>query len=764
MPSPVTSASSSGVITYHTRINSLPPSSTSQYRVVDDGNASPRFFRSSLYNLPVSSDLLKSSNLPFGAVLHPLAEPAPGEQPVPLVDLRPYGPLRCRRCKGYLCPFDKFINGGRHYSCSICGQKNDVPEEYFSPLQPNGLRHDVAVRPELSRGTVDFVAPKEYSLRPCLSMRWLFVLDVSAGAVQAGVVRAFVHAVKVTLKALPENCPYKFGFITYDRTIHFYNLNAALQKPQMLVVPDTEDVFPPISIEDNILVNYRESQSVIDTFLDQLSTMFDGQRVSHSCGGSAAAAAYVTLKDTGGKAIMMQSSLPSVGRGLLKPQLDSKVIGTDDERKLYQPKNNFYGELGESCGKAQVGIDMFLFGTAHLEVATLSELCCPTGGQIYHFPNFTGTEVTRFAGELYRNITRQTAYECVMKVRAGDGLNVKSHEGNFRLVYNTDMEFAVLDADKSVTVTFDHMENLNEKEETVIQFALLYTTSYGERRIRVCTISLHSSSVLSHIYKGGDVDVITNLLVRQVSAETFKRNFTEVRRSLVDRCTKILFAYRKFCSSAQNTTGQLILPESLKLLPVYVLATLKNPMLRSGSSISVDRRMILRHMLKSQPLHAFMSYIHPRLIALHMLNEKSGLKDEQGTVQLPPSVRLMKKSIEKNGAYIADNGVHIIVWVGSNLSPDFFEQVFGVASFTALDSGRAAFQPGTANNLAQQVRGIIQELQRRSVSHPSVVIVKEGELMEGQLANMLIEEKIGDAPTYVDFLCHIHKQIQNMMK
>lgn len=39
---------------------------------------------------------------------------------------------------------------------------NDVPIEYFSPLDHEGVRQDIASRPELNGGSVEYIAPKEY--------------------------------------------------------------------------------------------------------------------------------------------------------------------------------------------------------------------------------------------------------------------------------------------------------------------------------------------------------------------------------------------------------------------------------------------------------------------------------------------------------------------------------------------------------------------------------------------------------------------------
>lgn len=64
-----------------------------------------------------------------------------------------------------------------------------VPVEYFSPLDENGRRRDADERPELSCGSVEFVAPTEYMVRPPMPPVYFFLIDVSLSAVKSGMVK-----------------------------------------------------------------------------------------------------------------------------------------------------------------------------------------------------------------------------------------------------------------------------------------------------------------------------------------------------------------------------------------------------------------------------------------------------------------------------------------------------------------------------------------------------------------------------------------------
>jgi protein transport protein SEC24 len=120
--------------------------------------------RATANSLPISDDLMKTAGFPLGLVLQPLAELDPRENPIQVVDCGENGPIRCARCKAYINPYFLFTDGGRKFVCNLCTFENIVPTEYFSNLDMNGRRLDVQQRPELSCGSVEFVASKVFKL------------------------------------------------------------------------------------------------------------------------------------------------------------------------------------------------------------------------------------------------------------------------------------------------------------------------------------------------------------------------------------------------------------------------------------------------------------------------------------------------------------------------------------------------------------------------------------------------------------------------
>merc|ERR1719282_2174805 len=61
----------------------VPPLVTTPFTTVDQGNSGPGLVRATMYSVPDSPDMKKQTSVPLGLVMSPLAEPKPGEYPVP---------------------------------------------------------------------------------------------------------------------------------------------------------------------------------------------------------------------------------------------------------------------------------------------------------------------------------------------------------------------------------------------------------------------------------------------------------------------------------------------------------------------------------------------------------------------------------------------------------------------------------------------------------------------------------------------------------
>ena len=58
--------------------------------------------------------IYQSTGVPFGLVISPMAKVAKDEIEPPMTDFGPAGPVRCIRCKAYMCSLMQFIDGGRY--------------------------------------------------------------------------------------------------------------------------------------------------------------------------------------------------------------------------------------------------------------------------------------------------------------------------------------------------------------------------------------------------------------------------------------------------------------------------------------------------------------------------------------------------------------------------------------------------------------------------------------------------------------------------
>ncbi|ORZ40436.1 hypothetical protein BCR44DRAFT_1174498 [Catenaria anguillulae PL171] len=690
-------------------------------------NCSPTFQRCTMNVIPQTAALLAKSRVPLALYLAPYRDPEPGEPEIPVINTSTI--VRCRRCRTYINPYVQFLDRGQRWKCNMCYFPNDVPDAFdFDAASQSYI--DRWQRPELNHAVVEFIAPTEYMLRPPQPPVFLFVIDVSYAAVQTGMVHTVVQVIKDSLDTLPNaDKRTRVGLITVDSSLHFYALSATNPEPQMLVVSDLEEVFLPLP--DDLLVNLSECKEALLTLLDRLPGLHQSTQDPSNALGAALDAAQQLVSPYGGKIVVCQSTIPNVQKGALKPR-DEKPGKLDSA--VLQSANPFYKTYAVDCSRAHVSVDMFLFPQGNVDVATLAAAPRFTGGNVYMYPGFHASrapDVDKVRNELAHVLSRPLALETVLRVRASKGLRMSAYHGNF-FVRSTDLlALPNVNPDNTYAVEVAIDENI-QSSVACFQTALLHTTAFGERRIRVITMALPVTSELRDVMHSVDTGAVINVLARKAIERVLEAKFEDARDAIINKIVDVLGTYKTTLgANAHAAAAQLMAPENLKLLPLLALGLSKHPALRCHAGIPADLRAYYMEYLRVATVEGTLLGAHPTFYPLHrILTEAPDVGTVvDGAVLMPPyPLPITSERLERNGMYLMYDGVGMYLWVSRACDPALIQCVLGASSYEALQAG-ALVLPSTGHVYNERVANIVGKLRQRATKisslYPTLFLVKE---------------------------------------
>lgn len=338
-----------------------------------------------------------------------------------------------------------------------------------------------------------------------------------------------------------------------------------------------------------------------------------------------------------------------------------------------------------------------------------------------------------------------------MRVRCSAGLRAMDYFGAFHMANSQDVELAGVDSDSSVTVRIKHDDKLPDNTDVHFQIALLYTTSTGSRRIRVHTLTLRCTKDLAEIFRGADMDALLAVMAKFGARDAFSMPLAAVRDKLTAMTCGILACYRKHCTSANSGSGQLILPESLKLLPAYICSVLRNIAFRAGGDVGSDERSHALLLLQALSARETVPYFYPRMVSAHDVVE--------GEHGVPASIRPSLARLKDHGAYLLENGQEMLLWVGRAVAVPWVQHVLGAASFQSIDAQMTGL-PALDHPLSRRVRDIVSEMRTSRNHYMKLWVVRQKDPSETLFVRHLVEDKFNDHMSYVDFLCHVHREVQ----
>lgn len=714
-------------------------------------NCNPEVFRCTLNAIPQTPALLNKARLPLGILIHPFKDLSQ----LPVIQSSVI--VRCRSCRTYINPFVTFVDQ-RRWKCNLCFRVNELPDEFsFDPVTKT--YGDPQRRPEIRSATIEFIAPSEYMLRPPQPAVYLFLLDVSYNAVETGYLRLFTQILAEELERLPGDARTQIGFLCYDSSLYFFNLAEGLSQPQMMVVPDLEDVFLPCP--DNLLVNLHESKDMVTELLGQLPGLFADSTETGSALGTALQAAFKLMTATGGRITVLQSTLPTVGPGALEAREAASQAASLNTSYL-GPATDFYKKLALDCSAQQIAVDLFLLNGQYADIASVSCISKYSAGSVQYYPSFHTAKnpgmSDKFETDLRRYLTRKIGFESVMRIRCTRGLSIHTFHGNF-FVRSTDLlSLPNVSPDAGFGMQMSIEDNLTESSNVCFQAALLYTSSKGERRIRVHTLCVPITNQLSDVFANADQQAIASLLAKMAVDRTISSSLEDARDAMMNACLDMMSAYAAQVPASQRV-GALVAPFTLRLIPLYTLAMLKSDAFRLSANVRLDGRVFAHQLAKTLPTSYLLQSYYPHLYPVHALNDENVIQRGKETIPKAPLLQLSSANVDRHGVYLMDQGEHMYMMVGGAVSDAFCRDVFDVPNFMSIPEGITDL-PELENPTSDRLRCFVNYLMDARPGGVTFLVLREDSKMRQHFFKYMVEDRTESSMSYYEFLQFLQQKVK----
>nr|XP_020444135.1 protein transport protein Sec24C-like isoform X2 [Monopterus albus] len=727
----------------------LPPLATTSCIIEDRGNVSPSIIRCTSYCVPCEGQIALLSRLPLGALVTPLARQNAGEKPLP-VCREPEYVVGCGQCGASMCPVMGWQDCGQRFSCPFCGKLSEVSWQHYQPTRGvEGVRVDKDKKPELSMGSYEILNSQKGE-----PAALLLAIDVSASALRGRCMEFVTQQIHALLTSLNREdvdalSDVRVGLITYDSRIHVYDLSPALSRPHMLVITETDELQLPV--REGLLVSLKDCVDSINSVLQLLPqfspTCDDPSGVSMELPVRAGLAVLQALSCPGKLLIFHMTPLIEMG----DTNSSSGFFGSNKPKSIFQPSEVAIS-LAKECVRQGCGVHLFALSQQDVGGAWPGHIPYLTGGALHTYSHLQGElDRERFSTDLKRTVKTETGYKAELRIFVSKDLRVSGCYGLFVPGPNPSLvTMATLDGWTTLAVELAHTRPLDETRGVAVQVVLSYSTQTGDRRTRVHTLTLQCSHRLQETFRHYQAQTLLAFYCKKMYCAVLERPLQELREELQTDLTEALASYRKHCCSASVSAGQLVLPQHLRALPVYINSLRKSEVLLPGLRSSVHQRLQQRCQVLSMDTCCTATHFYPQLLPLPLSVDSSNLPNPE------EALRCCGASLDPRGLYLVHAPLTLLLWVGTRVPTSSLVELFNTSCFSSLSSGETKLLV-LENPLSISVRSLINTLNSQVPCARKLWVVKEGDTCEEALQRHLVEDKSPNGgASYTDFLYHLH--------
>lgn len=662
-------------------------------------------YRSTINAIPRDQSKLKSSSIPF--FFNITFQKENTFAPVVTESL-----VRCGKCKAYLNPYVEIIMPGYKWKCNLCETINEtsIPfqmkerrscENSSDPIVNSQFNKAYFVREELRNDVYELEAPDSFNVATPDPPVICFVVDVSLESTRLAILPSVLHCIREVLRNINYDKRTKVSFIFFNEAAYVLNNNG------MVSVINGE---VPLILCDKIFfsIDPEGSNSVHSIEYEKVEKYFEDKKSPHSNYLLAVKIAIQAFRSA--SLFSFISTAPNY--------LESKI----EPSPSLVCKNNEYKTVSESLVRKNICSNLFIMARTSVEFSSLKMLSQYTGGQVFHYPNYDGTDAvstSRLFCDFSEYFGQEVGFGAICRVRANDGIVLKSVYGSF-FQKAADL-LAYSSFNPAHTLNFSIQMYNDVKNALFLQVAMVRVTKSGMKLIRVVNICI--PVVHMPFYESCDAHAIAHCLALESFYYESKKKQAG-KEHLESRITAIW-------KEIKSEHGRI--PDCLHNLPSCIVSLMKGIPLRPDLSTPADFRGFYMYMLSNTSPKIVDLIIYPLLLNLA----------SESVVPLPLSLC----SIDQKSILVLDTGVNLFFYVGKDCDPELVFTLFENAK-----SGPFVFSPPD-NEFSRYVSELVVFLLDDRVVKPRFILAngKETNVHNDIFFSYMYDDRMYQVPSVNEF-------------
>jgi len=376
--------------------------------------------------------------------------------------------------------------------------------------------------------------------------------------------------------------------------------------------------------------------------------------------------------------------------------------------------------------------------------------------RLYHHFN-EEQDGDKYTTELTRFLTRAQGWEAVIRIRTSRGFDVGNHYGHFHMRARNLIVSPCYHADSTLAIQVKCSDKAKNRgnNHLYLQAALLYTSSGGQRRIRVHTVRVPLVTSAAQVISNINVNPHMNLVCRQAAQKFIAADLincrTFIQNSIIDPLSALVKSTNQHINSVEN------LPYNIQTWPDLILGALKARAFRDSPPSNPDIRFFHFCWLNTAPQDRVDLYLRPSMYAISELyyEPSFGTFNESHLPILPPELPLSSATLQSDSIFLINDGLELSIWVGQQVDPNILIDLFGTEDILDRPELLTPAEAEPTGSLLNRLYNLLDYF-RESCMYQKLVIVGEDTNSDNtHFRRFLYEDRTGTVmgrEEFTDFL------------